>query len=105
MSESIFWTKIVRNGHSLCQQRIFEYKRGICTSLLHAWGVVLSWKATFLSNGAVIRHDISRLLLLAMPILQSCYCCCSSAKQLAIAGGLFSLVRKQLSALLSIIID
>jgi len=27
-----------------------------------------------------------------MPILQSCYCCCSSAKQLAIAGGLFSLV-------------
>jgi len=27
-----------------------------------------------------------------MPILQSCYCCCSSAKQLAIAGGVFSLV-------------
>lgn len=27
-----------------------------------------------------------------MPILQSCYCCCSSAKQLAIAGGIYSLV-------------
>eukprot|EP00093_Oithona_nana_P001440 01440.XXX_943_5435_1 [CDS] Oithona nana genome sequencing. len=27
-----------------------------------------------------------------MPILQSCYCCCSSARQLAIAGGVFSLV-------------
>ena len=28
-----------------------------------------------------------------MPILQSCYCCCSSAKQLAIAGGIYSLVK------------
>ena len=70
---------------------------------LTAQGVVtftycVSWRPTFPLNGAVIRHDISQRVLLlgktllAMPILQSCYCCCSSAKQLAIAGGLFSLV-------------